>query len=377
MIRIAFFAPLLNTGGTQRHLQQVLALLDPGRFTAHVYTLREGGEVEGELRAAGVPVTALGIHRRLTTPRAGLAMIRAARALRADRVDIVHGYQWRPALVGAIAGRIARVPLLLASKRSLTGADSAARFAWRVIRRRVDTIVANADALQAEAEAQGTVARWQILRNGVDVEHFRTRVPAAEAKAALGLDPQRPVVGTVGRLEERKGHEHLLLASRAMLARANGLRPQILLVGDGPLHGRLVRVAAQLGIDRSVRLTGGLSDVRAALAAMDVFVLPSREEGMSNALLEAMAAARPIVATAVGGTGEILERDRTGLLVAVDDVDGMAVALLSLLSDADRAGQLGASARRAVAERFGAEAMIRRLEELYTTRLALRHGSAA
>src|SRR4029077_18128992 len=97
MTRIAFFAPLLNTGGTQRHLQQVLALLDPARFTAHVYTLRAGGEVESELRAAGIPVTALGIHRRLTTPQAGLAMLRAARALRADRVDIVHGYQWRAA----------------------------------------------------------------------------------------------------------------------------------------------------------------------------------------------------------------------------------------------------------------------------------------
>src|SRR4029077_10178806 len=163
MIRIAFFAPLLNMGGTQRHLQQVLALLDPARFTTHVYTLRGGGEVEGELRAAGGPGTALGIHRRLTTPQAGLAMMRAARALRADRVDIVHGYQWRPApggglarrgrraLVGAIAGRMARVPLLLASKRSLTGPDAAARFAWRVIGRRVDTIVANADALQTEA----------------------------------------------------------------------------------------------------------------------------------------------------------------------------------------------------------------------------------
>ena len=377
MIRIAFFAPLLNTGGTQRHLQQVLALLDPDRFAAHVYTLRGGGEIEGELRAAGVPVTALGVHRRLTTPQAGLAVIRAARALQAAGVDIVHGYQWRPALVGALAGRMAKVPLLLASKRSLTGNDLVARFAWRVIGRRVDTIVANAEALQAEAEAQGTAARWQILRNGVDVEHFRTRVAAADAKAALGLDPSRPVVGTVGRLEERKGHEHLLVASRAMLARANGLRPQILLVGDGPLHARLVRVATQLGIDRSVRLTGGLPDVRGALAAMDVFVLPSRAEGMSNALLEAMAAGRPIVATAVGGTAEILERDRTGVLVAADDVDGLAVAVLSLLGDTSRAERLGASAQRAVGERFGAQAMIHRLEQLYVERLTVRQGRGA
>ena len=377
MIRIAFFAPLLSTGGTQRHLQQVLALLDRDRFEAQVYTLRGGGDVEDELRDAGVPVTALGIKRRLTSPQAGMAMLRASRALRAANTDIVHGYQWRPALVGAIAGRMAGVPLLLASKRSLTGKDTAARFAWRVIGRRVDTIIANADALQREAEHHGTVARWAVLRNGVDVEHFRMRTPSAAAKAALGLDPERPVVGTIGRLEERKGHAHLLAASRTLLARANGLRPQILIVGEGPLHQRLSRTAADLGIDRNVRLTGGLSDVRGALAAMDVFVLPSRAEGMSNALLEAMAAARPIVATAVGGTAEILEGDRTGVLVGADDVDAMASAIMRLLGDPGRARQLGTSAQRQVEERFGARAMLSQLEVLYTERLAARRGTHA
>ncbi len=377
MTRIAFFAPLLTTGGTQRHLQQVVALLDPARFAVQVYTLRGGGEVEAELRDAGVPVTALGIHRRLTTPQAGLAMVRAARALRAAQIDIVHGYQWRPALVGAIAGRLAGVPLVLASKRSLTGGDRAARFAWRMIGRRVDTIIANAEALRSEAERQGTVARWAILRNGVDVEHFRPRAIGAEAKASLGLDPRRPVVGTVGRLEARKGHEHLLAASRVMLARANGLRPQIVIVGDGPLRGRLAQAAAELGIDRSVHLTGTLSDVRAALAAMDVFVLPSREEGMSNALLEAMAAGRAIVATAVGGTGEIVDGERTGILVDADDVEAMASAILRLLTDPERAGQLGASAQRAVEERYGARAMIAHLERLYDERLSSRRGRAA
>src|SRR6185295_14805029 len=98
MIRIAVFAPLLITGGTQRHLQQVLPRLDRSRFDTQVYTLRPGGAIEGELRAG--------------------------------RFDVVHGYQWRPALVGTLAGRLAGVPLLLASKRSLTGDDARARFAW-------------------------------------------------------------------------------------------------------------------------------------------------------------------------------------------------------------------------------------------------------
>jgi len=370
MIRIAFLAPLLGTGGTQRHLQQVLRLLDPSRFAARVYTLRPGGEVEGELRAAGVPVASLAIGRRLPTPRAARAMMQAARALRADRVHVVHGYQWRPALVGTIVARLGRVPLVLASKRSLTGGDVRARLAWRVIGRRVDTVVVNADALRAESEELGVAARWAVIPSGVDVERFASPPAARDAKAGLGLDPGRPVVGTVGRLEERKGHEHFLHAAHTMLARANGLRPQVLIVGDGPLRERLARQVADLGMAESVRFTGGVADVRLPLAAMDVFVLPSRAEGMSNALLEAMAAGRPVVATAVGGTSEVLEAGQSGLLVPAEDAGALAEAVLGLLGDRVRAARLAESGRRRVAEEFSARAMVARLERLYEERLA-------
>jgi len=370
VIRIAFFAPLLWTGGTQRHLQQVLRLLDPTRFGVHVYTLRGGGDVEEELRAEGVPVTALGISRSLFAPPALLAMARTARVLRAERVDVVHGYQWRPALLGAIVGRLAGVPLRLASKRSLTEGNRTERLAWRVIGRAVDTIVTNADALRDEATRHGTRARWQIIRNGVDVERFGAAPPSAEAKAALGLDPRRPVVGTVGRLEARKGHDHFLRAARAMIGMANGLRPQVLLVGDGPMRSQLDGLVGELAIAPSVRFTGSLADVRTALAAMDVFVLPSRAEGGSNALLEAMAAARPVVATAVGGNTEVVEHERTGLLVLPDDEEEMARAVMTLIADPRRAALLGDGAQRVVEERYGARAMVARLEGLYAARLA-------
>jgi L-malate glycosyltransferase len=369
MIRVAYFAPVLTTGGTQRHLQQVLRLLDRARFTASVYTLRAGGEVEAELRAAGVTVTSLAIGSRLARPRAASVVMRAAAALRAAGVEIVHGYQWRPALVGALVARLARVPLVLASKRSLTGENLGARLAWRVIARRVDTVMVNAESLRAEGERLGMVARWAVVPSGIDVDRFRVGAASADAKAALGLDPRRPVVGTIGRLEARKGHDHFLIAARAMLAMADGLRPQILLVGDGPLAGRLARQASTLGLSESVRFTGGIADVRTALAAMDVFVLPSRAEGMSNALLEAMAARRPVVATAVGGTREVLESGRTGVLVPPDDAPALGREVLGLLADPARAARLAAAAERVVEERFGAPAMVTRIQDLYTDRL--------
>jgi glycosyltransferase involved in cell wall biosynthesis len=376
-VRIAFFAPLLGTGGTQRHLQQVLALLDPARFRAHVYTLRPGGEVEDELRASGAAVTSLAIGSHLAAPRSVRAIVGTARALRREQVDIIHGYQWRPALVGAVVGRLAGVPLRLASKRSLTGDDSRAQRAWRRIARQVDTVIVNADALRSEGETHGMRCRWALLQNGVDTEHFRVSAPGAPARAAAGLDPKRPVIGTVGRLEDRKGHEQLLLALKTLSARANGRRPQGLIVGDGPLREPLRERARELGIADDVRFTGTVSDVRPLLAAMDVFVLPSWAEGMSNALMEAMAAARPVVATAVGGNTEVVADGRTGVLVPPGNPDAIVEAVSELLRESEQAAGMGAAARSFVTDRFGARARVAELERLYEERLALRQRRAA
>jgi glycosyltransferase involved in cell wall biosynthesis len=376
-VRIALFAPLLGTGGTQRHLQQVVALLDPARFQVEVLTLHPGGEVEDQLRAGGVSVRSLGVGARLSSARTLRAIVTAARALRRGRIDVVHGYQWRPALVGALAGRLAGVPLRLASKRSLTGDDRQAGRAWRHIARQVDTVIVNADALRVEGEQRGMRCHWALLQNGVDTEHFRLAPPDPDARAALGLDPQRPVVGTIGRLEDRKGHDQLLRAAGTMLAAGNGRRPQIVIVGDGPLREKLQAQAESLGVADSVRFAGTVADVRPSLAAMDVFVLPSHAEGMSNALMEAMAAARPVVATAVGGNTEVVVDGKTGVLIPPADPAAIADAIAALLRDPARAAGLGAAAREFVTQRFGARARVAELEQLYQERLALRGRRAA
>ncbi len=376
-VRVAVFAPWLTTGGTQRHLQQVVAHLDSVRFRTHVYTLRPGGEVEDELRAAGVPVTSLAVGGGLAGPRSIRAILSTARALRRAKVDIVHGYQWRPALIGAVVGRLAGVPVRLASKRSLTGDDGRARRAWRRIARQVDTVLVNADALRVEGERLGMRCRWALLQNGIDAEAFRVGPGGAAARSAVGLDPNRPAIGTVGRLEERKGHDQLLLALQRFATGVDAQRPQGLFVGDGPLRGRLEAQARELGLGDDVRFAGTVRDVRPFLAAMDVFVLPSLAEGMSNALMEAMAAARPVVATAVGGNPELIAHRRTGLLVAPGDAAGIADAVQTLLRDEGLAHELAAAAQTRVAERYGARARIAELERLYLERLALRSRRAA
>jgi glycosyltransferase involved in cell wall biosynthesis len=216
--------------------------------------------------------------------------------------------------------------------------------------------------------------RWTLLQNGIDVDAFRLEGPTGSAKTALGLDPERPVVGTVGRLEQRKGQDVLLAAIERLKGRRTA--PQLLVVGDGPTASDLRKRADALGVTKLVRFTGTLDDVRPALAAMDVFTLPSREEGMSNALMEAMAAAKPIVATDVGGNGEVLDRGRLGVLVPGDDALALADAVGALLDDPARAAALGAAAHDHVSARWNARAMVGELEAFYDRRLAA-HGRRA
>jgi glycosyltransferase involved in cell wall biosynthesis len=322
-------------------------------------------------------VRSLSIGSTLSSPRSVRAILSTARSLRRAQVDIVHGYQWRPALVATIVARLARIPLRLASKRSLTGDDSQARRAWRRIARQVDSVIVNADALRVEGQRDGMQCRWTLLQNGVDTERFAVGAAGAATRAAIGLDGGRPVVGTIGRLEDRKGHDQFLLAMQAMIAAGNGTRPQGLIVGDGPLRAPLEAQAHTLGLGGGVHFTGTVADVRPLLAAMDVFVLPSWAEGMSNALMEAMAAARPVVVTAVGGNTEVVADGKTGVVVPPGDPDAIARAVLDLLRDRERAARLGAAARDDVTRRFGARARVAELEALYAERLAIRTRRAA
>ena len=215
MVRVAYFAPLLAdrrdaaASPAGARAARSAAIPDPrsSRFAPAARSRTSCGR-----RACPSPRSSVGA--RLSSPRSLRAIVAAARGLRRDRVDVVHGYQWRPALVGALVGRLARVPLRLASKRSLTGDDARARHAWRRIARQVDTVIVNADALREEGEHLGMRCRWELLQNGIDAEAFRVAAAGPAARQAVGLDPRRPVIGTIGRLEDRKGQEQLLGALR-------------------------------------------------------------------------------------------------------------------------------------------------------------------
>jgi len=229
-----------------------------------------------------------------------------------------------------------------------------------------DRVTANsravADAARGERGLGGE--RLVTIPNGIDVAAWAPPGGAREqVRREWGIPASAPLIGTIGHLSPVKCHSDLLEAMVAVVARFPDARCAI--VGEGPLRASLEERARGLGVSDRVILAGLRADVPRVLAALDVLAQPSRTEGLSNALLEAMAAAVPIVATRAGGNSDLIDDGSTGRLVAAGAPAQLADALVDLLGNPAAARRMAAAARERVAEGFTLERMVRRHEELY------------
>jgi glycosyltransferase involved in cell wall biosynthesis/protein-tyrosine-phosphatase len=317
------------------------------------------GPLARELRRLGVPVSVVDEGRN-NSVRIVAAL---TRLLRSQPVDIVHTHRYKDTVLGGLAARLAGVPGLV---RTVHGQTEPMR-GWARAKFRVyegldrlalasfaDRIIAVSERMAAGLQASGyEVGTVVHIQNGVDLRKIRLTRPRDQVRRELGVQAGAPLIGTVGRLSPVKGQAGFLRAARRILEEEREAR--FLLVGDGPLREELVAAARRLGLEGACLFTGARSDVYDLVAAMDVFVLPSLDEGLPMALLEAMALGRPVVATAVGGVPEVVAHQATGLLVAARDERGMAEACLELARDPVRAQAFGARAWRRVQETFSHE----------------------
>jgi glycosyltransferase involved in cell wall biosynthesis len=202
-----------------------------------------------------------------------------------------------------------------------------------------------------------------VVPNGRDLTRFTPGAHREAVRKELGLDRDAPVVGVVGRLETQKGHVHLLEAWPEVVRAHPDAR--LLVVGEGSLHDGLARQARDAGIGESVVFTGFRSDVPRVLDAIDVLALPSLHEGMPLTAIEAAAAGRPVVATAVDGTPEVVREGETGLLVPPADPAALARALLAMLGDGEAAARMGREAHRWARERFDIDVHVEATARVY------------
>jgi L-malate glycosyltransferase len=366
--RVCLVVGQLGLGGTEK---QVVLLADGLRrhgVEVIVVVLFSTGPRADALRAAGVPVVEVNLPhltdwRRLPAIAAGCG--RFVAQLRRFRPDVVHAFLFHSYVLAAPIARLARVPVVVAGRRSLGDFKRHRRLALlleRLATGVTDLLVANADAVADDVRREERVPerKLAVIYNGLPPSAF---VPTEPAE----LDAARPIVLCVANLKHYKGHSYLLEA--IALLRDRGLPTTVVLVGDGPEHDTLRRQATRLDID--VRLLGSRTDVERLLARADVVVHPSLTEGMSNAVMEAMAVGLPVIATAVGGTPELLA-DGRGLLVPSADPMALADALHLVLSDGQVGARLGDRAREWCRNHLHADVMIERHLAIYDELLSQR-----
>jgi glycosyltransferase involved in cell wall biosynthesis len=350
----------LSGGGTERQFTRIAGTLSRARFAVHVGCLRkeeafaaELGEV-AEFRLGG-----------LLSARAFRSRARLWRHLRARRVQLAHSFDWYSNLTLAPVARLAGVPAVLGSHRSLGDFFTPAHFRLQDAAFRLcDRVVCNSEAAAGQLAGRGVPGRkLVVISNGLPQSAFDAAEPA-EPRAAGVLR-----VGLVARMNDPvKQHPLFLGAAARVHARFPGV--EFWLVGDGPLRPQLEALASELGIAGAVKFLGERMDVTAVLASLDLTVLCSSSESLSNAILESMAAGVPVVATRVGGNPELVEHERTGLLTPPGDEAALAAAIERMLRRPEERrawGQLGRGRARA---RFSLEGVLARYADLYDAVLA-------
>lgn len=359
--RVCLIIGQLGLGGTEKQVVLLAEGLKRRGVDVTVVVLTGPGPREEALRDARVPVVHINLEQPgdwRAVPLLLGAMGRLTAFLRRYRPDVVHAFLFHSYVMAAPAARLARIPVLVAGRRSLDDFKRGMRVAlWieRIATRLTDLLVANAGAV-AECVRVGErvpADKITVIYNGLPSTAFEAAEPAV-------LQTSHPVVLCVANLKEHKGHEHLLAA--AALMRERGVLCTLVLAGDGPLRADLQRQADELGLD--VRILGARTDVDRLMARADVVTLPSMTEGMSNAVMEGMAAGRPVVATAVGGIPELLA-DGRGLLVPPGDPDSLATALASVLTDRELAARMGRAAREWSLAHLSADTMVEQHVSLY------------
>jgi len=281
------------------------------------------------------------------------------------RVDLLHVNSYVPGNYARLAAALMQVPIIIDHWHGFSRFNRKRRFVCRVLGRFTDLSLAVSRGVRDYLVAQGGLnpAKIRVVANGVDVAALDAARPGDEVRRELGLPEGVPVIGLVGRLDHwGKGHKELFAAMAPLMAR----HPvQALIVGGGRRMDEVRDLAAGLGLAGAVHFLGPRPDVPDLLNAMDIFVLPSYSEGLSLALLEAMAAGKPVIATAVGGTPEVVIEGNNGLLIPPRDPGALAGALERLLSDPALAQRLGANARAHVREHFSLDRLGREINEIY------------
>jgi len=373
-VRIAQLIDRVRLGGGAERLQSTFAeSLDPAAVELTVITLNpDPPSAVAALRERGVRVVCF--------PAASFANLRRARAvlrfIRAERFDLIHAHLVRSTILAGIVGWLSGTPVV-ATLHNTERSDRVRRVlqiaeSW-ILRHVVDRVIAVGwETARAHGDALGARA-IDVIPNAVGVAQIPSAAERAATRRELGISDGAPLVLAIGRLVPQKAFSDLLRAFAALPATRPA--PQLRIVGRGRLEGRLAREIEQLGLSDRAQLLGLRSDVPRLLGASDLYASSSHWEGSPVAMLEAMAAGLPVVATDVGDVPRVLDSD-SGLLVPPQQPEALARAIAALLADPTQRRRLGAGGRARVLAHFGSRVWADRHMALYAEVVGRRPGAA-
>lgn len=369
-VRVMHVVFSLQPGGMEFGVVKLVNGLDPRRVQSAICSTTPSGALK-ELVSATVPVHDLN-RRNGNDVRLIWAL---QRLFRRERPDVVHTHGWGTLLEGLLAARLAGVPAVVHGEHGTLQLKRHQRWLQRQAWLSADRVLSVSSRLaeRMASEMRLPAGRVTTIRNGVDLTRFSSSSRSV-ARETLGVPAEALVFGTVGRLVPVKDHATLLQAfAHVSRDRIDAL---LLVSGEGPLRAPLLARARELGVDDRVRFLGHRQDVETVLAALDVFVLSSVSEGLSNTILEAMASGLPVVATRVGGADELVLDGETGLLVPPAAPDAMAAALRQLVANERGRRSMGTAARDRAEREFALSTMVERYDTLYVDLATLNSGGA-
>ena len=373
--KVFYLLDSLNVGGTETQAVELARRMPAAGYQVTLGCLRAQGPLLQKL--AETPVVLQEFH-----PDGGIdslagiyQLLRLSRFLRKKKFDIVHTHDLWSNLMGVPAARLAGVPAIVSSRRDLAHFDwyQGKRRAWlRRIQNLSGAVLANASPIRDALIAEDRFApeKVHVIHNGIDVEKFRN---ARDRRDVLfpNVGDGKLVVLVGNMHSDVKGHPWLIECAPRVTREFPAVR--FVLVGDGARRAQFEQQVSSLGLAQNFLFLGSRADIPDILAACDIAVLPSRAEGLSNALLEYLAAGLPTIASRVGGNSEVVEDGANGFLVPPDDSEALGVALLKMLRDPELMRRFGERGREFVVQNFSFERLVREVDALYNA-LLREHG---
>jgi L-malate glycosyltransferase len=362
---ILYVISCLRIGGGERQLVEFIRKVDRTRWRPMVACFDRVGEFVPQLVELDCDPIEFPLKGDLEQPNTAYQIARMAAMIARHRTAVVHGYDFWGNMIALAAGRLAMRPVIVSQLDQGKHLTPLQYKGQKFLRKIATCVLVNAEALAREVIAEGTPARKvRVVHQGINLERF---------DSLTGADPKLPAwdgpsVATVANMQgPGKGHEDLIRAAAKLP------RVRFLLCGDGGHRARLQQLATEVGVADRVLFLGKRQDVPAIVARAHVLAHPSHAEGLPNAIMEAMAARRPVVASRVGGIPELVLDGHTGWLVPPRNPDALATALGRVLADPDHAGAMGRAGRAHVEKHFTLHAMTEKHDQLYEE-LAAREG---